>query len=70
LQAQVERQKSMKELVDGGDYSLVKWFHQNGVPQVVQIERDVFRNNCDTPEGRYEISDAGRYYLEPGKRPN
>ena len=43
LQDQVERQLSLKDLVDGGDYTLVNWFHENGVPQVVHIEGDVFK---------------------------
>ena len=43
LKAQVESQLSMKKLADSGDYSLVRWFQGNGVPQVVRIEADVFR---------------------------
>lgn len=42
MQAQVKRQLSMKSLMDSRDFSLVKWFHENGVPQVVDIRRDVF----------------------------
>ena len=64
LKAQVESQLSMKDLVDGGDYTLVKWFHENGVPQVVHIEGDVFRYDCDSPDGVCEISDGGRVHLE------
>jgi hypothetical protein len=45
MKAQVESQLSMKDLVDGGDYSLVKWFHENGTPQVVTIEREVFKDD-------------------------
>jgi hypothetical protein len=58
--AQRERQLSMKPLVDGGDYSLVKWFHDNGIPQVVEFEHDVFRYDCETPQGWQEIGDGGR----------
>jgi len=43
MKAQVEAQLSMKALVDSGDYSLIKWFHENGVPQVSTIDREVFR---------------------------
>ena len=57
--SQVERQLSMKALVDGGDYSLVKWFHDNGIAQVVELEHDVFRYDCETPEGWQEIGDGG-----------
>jgi hypothetical protein len=60
LQAQVERQKSMRELEDSGDYSLIKWFHENGVPQVVEFEHDVFKYDCETPQGWREIGDGGR----------
>jgi hypothetical protein len=56
---QVKRQLSMKDLVDGDDYSLIKWFHQNGAPQVVPIERDVFKYDIDGPHGVEEVSDAG-----------
>ena len=38
-----ESQLSMKALADGGDFSLVKWFHDNGVPQVVRLDREVFK---------------------------
>jgi hypothetical protein len=57
--SQRERQLSMKALVDEGDYTLVKWFHQNGVPQVVQMDHDVFRYDCETPQGWREIGDGG-----------
>jgi hypothetical protein len=60
LQARFERQKSMKELEEGGDYSLVKWFHQNGVPQVVELSHDVFQYDCETPQGWAQIGDGGR----------
>jgi hypothetical protein len=60
LQAKVERQKSMKELEDSGDYSLIKWFHKKGIPQVVPIEHDVFRYDCETPQGWREIGDGDR----------
>ena len=43
MKAQAESQLSMKALADGGDFSLVKWFHDNGVPQVVSIDEEVFR---------------------------
>ena len=43
LQEQVERQLSLKDVVDGGDFTLVKWFHENGIPQVVEIKEDVFK---------------------------
>ncbi len=43
LKERVELQKTRKEFADREDYSLVKWFHQNGVPQVISIERDVFQ---------------------------
>jgi hypothetical protein len=58
LEAQVERQKSMKELTDSGDYSLIKWFHKQGVPQVVEIEHEVFRYDCAMPQGWQEIGDG------------
>lgn len=57
---QRERQLSMKALVDGGDYSLVKWFHDNGIAQVVEFEHDVFIYDCETPQGWREIGDGGR----------
>jgi hypothetical protein len=60
LQARVECQKSMKELEDSGDYSLIKWFQQRGIPQVVQVEHDVFRYDCETPQGWQDIGDGGR----------
>lgn len=41
--AQVESQLSMKALSDGGDFRLVKWFHDNGVPQVVSMDQQVFK---------------------------
>jgi hypothetical protein len=63
--AQRERQLSMKALVDGGDYSLVKWFHDNGIPQVVEFEHDVFRYDCETPQGWQEIGDGGPS-IDPG----
>ena len=59
---QVERQLSMKALVDGNDYSLIKWFHENGVPQVVQLHHDVFKYDVETPLGRQEIGDGGRTF--------
>ncbi|MCI0705555.1 MAG: hypothetical protein L0241_31225 [Planctomycetia bacterium] len=43
MKAQVETQLSKKALTDSDDYSLIKWFHENGVPQVVTIEREVFK---------------------------
>lgn len=43
MRAQVETQLSMRALADSDDYSLIKWFHENGVPQVVPIEREVFK---------------------------
>jgi hypothetical protein len=43
MKAQVESQLSMKALVDGGDFSLVKWSHDNGVPQVVRLDKEVFK---------------------------
>lgn len=43
LKARVENQLSMKALADSGDFSLVKWFHDNGVPQVVRLDREVFK---------------------------
>lgn len=43
MKAQVEGQLSMKALADSGDFSLVKWFHDNGVRQVVRIDREVFK---------------------------
>jgi hypothetical protein len=58
--AQRERQLSMKDLVDGGDFSLVKWFHDNGVAQVVEFKHDVFKYDCETPHGWREIGDGGR----------
>lgn len=30
------------KLYDGHDFSLIRWFHDNGVPQVVQLSREVF----------------------------
>ncbi|MHB0958244.1 MAG: hypothetical protein ACYC0X_12260 [Pirellulaceae bacterium] len=30
------------KLYDSQDFSLIRWFHDNGVPQVVQIRREVF----------------------------
>jgi DNA-directed RNA polymerase sigma subunit (sigma70/sigma32) len=42
MEEQVEKQLSMKALVDAQDVNLVKWFHDNGVPQVVQFDRKVF----------------------------
>ena len=56
---QVERQLSMKALVERGDYSLLKWFHQQGVPQVVEIEQEVFKYDVDGPHGVVEVGDAG-----------
>lgn len=43
MQGQVESQLSMKSLADSGDFSLVRWFHDNGVPQVVAIDQEVFK---------------------------
>jgi hypothetical protein len=43
MKARVESQLSMKAIVDSGDFSLVKWFHDNGVPQVVRIDKEVFK---------------------------
>jgi hypothetical protein len=43
MKAGVEGQLSMKALADSGDFSLVKWFHDNGVPQVVRLNREVFK---------------------------
>jgi hypothetical protein len=43
MKTQVEGQLSMKALVDGDDFSLVKWFHDNGVPQVVTMDIEVFK---------------------------
>lgn len=43
MKDQVETQLSMKSLVDNGDFSLIKWFHDNGVPQVVRIDSEVFK---------------------------
>jgi len=43
MKAQVETQLSMEALADSGDFSLIKWFHENGVPQVVTIDREVFK---------------------------
>ena len=42
LKEQVEKQLSMKALVDSGDFSLIKWFHNNGVPQVIKLDDKVF----------------------------
>lgn len=42
MEEQVEKQLSMKALVDASDISLIKWFHDNGVPQVIQSDRQVF----------------------------
>jgi hypothetical protein len=43
MKAHVESQLSMKALANSGDFSLVKWFHDHGVPQVVPIDKDVFK---------------------------
>jgi CheY-like chemotaxis protein len=43
IKARVESQLSMKALADSGDFRLVKWFHDHGVPQVVTIDKDVFK---------------------------
>ncbi len=62
MKAQVDRleKQSMKRLVDEGDYSLLRWFHQNGIPQVVHFEHDVFKYDYETPRGWEEIGDGGR----------
>ena len=57
---QRERQLSMKDLIDGGDFSLVKWFHNNGIAQVVEFKYDVFKYDCETPQGWRVIGDGGR----------
>jgi hypothetical protein len=43
LKVQVEGQLSMRGLADSGDFTLIKWFHANGVPQVVRLDREVFK---------------------------
>jgi hypothetical protein len=43
MKAQVETQLSMKSLADSDDFTLVKWFHDHGIPQVVRIEADAFK---------------------------
>ena len=43
LRAQVEGQLSMKALADNGDFSLIKWFHDNGVSQVMRLDNEVFK---------------------------
>jgi hypothetical protein len=32
-----------RELADADDYSLIRWFHEHGVPQVVAFDHEVFR---------------------------
>lgn len=43
MRNRVENQLSMKALADSSDFSLVKWFHDNGVPQVVRLTNEVFQ---------------------------
>jgi hypothetical protein len=35
-------QLTYRELATSGDFSVLKWYHENGVPQVVTLDRDVF----------------------------
>jgi hypothetical protein len=39
--AQIEKMTA-RELAASGDFGLVRWFHENGVPQVVSLDREVF----------------------------
>lgn len=43
LRAQVESQLSMKTLADNGDFSLMRWFHDNGVSQATRLENEMFK---------------------------
>jgi hypothetical protein len=36
------RDQRVQELMVSGDYSFIKWFHDNGVPQVISLPHDVF----------------------------
>ena len=43
-QAMIEKTKHLDAdtLYSSQDFSLIKWFHDNGVPQVVQLRQPVF----------------------------
>ena len=49
LWAGVRNTETAKRLAETGDFSAIKWFHENGIPQVREFDQDVFnfspRNN-------------------------
>ena len=43
IEAQIESQLSFHSLVDSGNWTLIKWFHEQGVPQVKSFNQAIFR---------------------------
>ena len=37
------RSSEYRQMAETEDYSLIRWFHEHGVPQVVAFDHEVFR---------------------------